>query len=363
MFVMSLPETLTIAEIVQKAKAAGFSTTADAVSQTRRRAKERAAKAAKAAKRTTAKKTAAAPEKAAPETAKKPSVPPPPAEKKTATVAAPETAKRPTMPPPSTDKKTATVAAPEAAKRPTMPPPPAEKKARTVPPPKAEKPSAQTGLSKSDFIRSQPVDLPVAEVVAKAKAAGIKLRDHLVHEVRRADRMRSAAKRASTKKPVPAPKLPAPAAKKPASKKPAPPAKDAKKAAATSPISKSDWIRAQPPSLTAAEVVAKAKGAGIKIEPVLVYKVHGRAKAAKPIEAKAVAKPAAVAPITPKLAAVVAPVAPKLETAPTPAGPGTLAGRTTVEDLLKAVASEIGLRRAIGLLEEQRARVLSVIGG
>jgi hypothetical protein len=43
--------------------------------------------------------------------------------------------------------------------------------------------------------------------------------------------------------------------------------------------------------------------------------------------------------------------------------PNAPAGRTTTEDLLRAVASEIGLRRAIGLLEEQRRQVLNVIGG
>jgi hypothetical protein len=168
----------------------------------------------------------------------------------------------------------------------------------------------------------------------------------LVYEVRALDRRKTAAKKAPVVADVKG--------------KPATATTDTAKTAATSPISKGDWIRAQPASLTAAELVAKAKEAGIKLSSALVYKVHGRAKAAKPIEAKVAAKPAAV---TPKPPAVVAPVAPKLETAPTPAAPAATAGRTTAEDLLKAVASEIGLRRAIGLLEEQRARVLSVIGG
>jgi hypothetical protein len=221
-------------------------------------------------------------------------------------------------------------------------------------------------MSGSEFIRTQPVDMPAAEVIAKAKAAGIGVKSGLVYEVRALERRKTAARKAPVVADVKG--KPATATATPAPKKPA----------ATSPISKSDWIRAQPASLTAAELVAKAKEAGIKMEPVLVYTVRGRAKA-KDVTAKAVAAhseagrtqldlfpaavaPNAVTPITPEPAAVVAPVGPKPEPAPTPV-PNAPAGRTTAEDLLRAVASEIGLRRAIGLLEEQRARVLNVIGG
>jgi hypothetical protein len=45
--------------------------------------------------------------------------------------------------------------------------------------------------------------------------------------------------------------------------------------------SKSDFIRQQPPTMSATEVVAKAKAAGIKFAPMLVYKVRGRAKSKK----------------------------------------------------------------------------------
>src|ERR1700691_1365792 len=44
---------------------------------------------------------------------------------------------------------------------------------------------------------------------------------------------------------------------------------------------KSDFIRQQPSSLSAAEVAAKAKAAGINFAPVLVYKVRGRVKSKK----------------------------------------------------------------------------------
>jgi hypothetical protein len=44
------------------------------------------------------------------------------------------------------------------------------------------------------------------------------------------------------------------------------------------------------------------------------------------------------------------------------AASSTSAARSSVEDLLRAVASEIGLATAIGLLEEQRQHVLRVLG-
>ena len=47
--------------------------------------------------------------------------------------------------------------------------------------------------------------------------------------------------------------------------------------------SKSDFIRSQPATMSASEVVAKAKGMGVKLAPAFVYQVRGRtsAKAAK----------------------------------------------------------------------------------
>jgi hypothetical protein len=225
-FVMSLPESLTAREIVEKAKEAGFITTPNAVSQTRARAKEREAK---AAKKSAPKKTVAAPPKAAPENAKPPTVPPPAPEKKT----------------------------------------------NTVPPPKAD--SAPAAISKSDFVRGQPVDLPGPEVVAKAKAAGIKLSTSLVYEVRRLMRSKEPAKKAAPSKQLASQPAPKPAAKETVAKKPTPRKPAVKKPAAPSAV-------------------------------------------------KAVTSPA------------------------------------SAENLLRSVASEIGLGRAISLLEEQREQVLRVLG-
>jgi hypothetical protein len=43
-------------------------------------------------------------------------------------------------------------------------------------------------------------------------------------------------------------------------------------------LSKSDFVRSQPSTLSGAEVLAKAKEAGIKLTPQLVYKVRSDAK-------------------------------------------------------------------------------------
>src|SRR5271154_6143886 len=100
--------------------------------------------------------------------------------------------------------------------------------------------------------------------------------------------------------------------------------------------SKSDFIRSQPTSVSAAEVVKKGKAQGIKFSPQLVYNVRRGSKATKG-QAK------------------------KVATATTNAAPKSPA--TKAEDLLRAVAAEIGLGRAVELLEADRARVHAVLRG
>ena len=81
-------------------------------------------------------------------------------------------------------------------------------------------------------------------------------------------------------------------------------------------VSKSDFIRQQPPQLSAAEVVDKAKASGLTIDPGLVYNVRGRAKAkrkATKVPAKPVTKVLAK-PVTKGLAKPVT----KVLTKPTP---------------------------------------------
>jgi hypothetical protein len=189
-FILSLSSTLPAAEVVEKAKAAGFATNPENVTQVRSRARSAAAKGTKKA----------APKKAATK------APPAPA-KKTASKAAPPAAK-PT---------------PKPAAKPTPNPESAgspKPLAKTAAPAAAAK--AGSSQSKSEFIRSLPTSVAVNEVVARAKAAGHDLRAHLVYEVRRMDRLRSG----HTQKPAKAVTAP----------KAAPVAVHAKPAAAPKPV-------------------------------------------------------------------------------------------------------------------------------
>jgi hypothetical protein len=102
---------------------------------------------------------------------------------------------------------------------------------------------------------------------------------------------------------------------------------------------KADFVRSADPRLSAKDVVAKAKAAGIALTDTYVYNVRGAAKAAA-----SKAKPAPVK----------APVAHAV------AKSGASAG--SVESLLKAVAAEIGLGRAFEILVGERARVQAVLG-
>jgi hypothetical protein len=177
-------------------------------------------------------------------------------------------------------------------------------------------PKTNAPISKSDFIRQQPASLSAAEVVAKAKAAGIKFAPVLVYKVRgRAKAKRSTAKKAS------AVVTTAPTA---ASTKPA--------------QSKSAFIRSLPSSTPAKEVVKQAKALGMKLTESYIYNVRGAAK--KAAKAKRAAGSPAVSTV---------------------ANGGGSRVSTSAENLLKAVAAEIGLGPAIEILAGERARVAAVI--
>jgi len=180
-----------------------------------------------------------------------------------------------------------------------------------------------------------------------------------------------------------------------------------KKTSNNAPISKSDFIRAQPASLSTAEVVAKGKEAGIKLNRVLVYKVRAKGKPKKAAgakraavsakastSAKHVASKAAFVRGLPasmpakdvvaqakaaglklgvsyvynirgaaKMAAKKKRAAAKSPAVATVASPSGAGVSSRAANLLKAVAAEIGLGPAIEILQGERARVAAVIGG
>jgi hypothetical protein len=230
--------------------------------------------------------------------------------------------------------------------------------------------------SKSDFIRAQPAALSVAEVIAKGKAEGIKFGSSLVYMVRRP------AKKKRKKAAAPATKPTASPSSKP-----------------TSP-SKSAFIRAIPFSVSAKDVVAQGKAAGLKIHVNQVYKVRGRASTtAKKVAAKTPARTKskadfvrARAHLSPKEivedskaegvkfdASYVYRVRAMDKTARKAKRPATrttastiaavngappnakLRTTSSVEDLLRAVAAELGLGRALEILQGERARVRAVL--
>ncbi len=173
--------------------------------------------------------------------------------------------------------------------------------------------------NKSAFIRSQPASLSGPEVVAKGKAAGIKFSSQLVYNVRGGG---SKAKRGAAKK-TPTAKSSAAVAPKAASAK-----------------SKADFVRAHA-DLSPKEIVAAAKAAGLKLGVSYVYNVRGydksKTKKKRATRATAVRRaPAVRRPIT---------------------------TGSKAETLLRAVAAEIGLGRAMEILSAERAMVRAVIGG
>ena len=203
------------------------------------------------------------------------------------------------------------------------------------------------GVSKSEFIRMHP-GLSVAEVVAAGKDQGLSFSTTLVYAVRGETKSppskKGTAKRTSAKT---SDKKTSTIAKTATLKKPG--------------VNKADFVR-QNPSLSANEVAAKAKAGGITLDANYVYKVRGADKAAT--KKKRAAK---------KLAKTATPVVTKKPTAtpkkaastskPPVASNGTRLSGSSVEDLLKAAAAELGLGRALEILAGERARVRAVIGG
>jgi hypothetical protein len=168
--------------------------------------------------------------------------------------------------------------------------------------------------SKSAFIRKQPATLSAAEVVAKAKAAGIKFSPQLVYNVRGGSKaIKGTVKKTTTANTAPAAKSPAK-------------------------MNKADFVRAHA-GLAPKDVVAKAKTEGVKFDTHYVYRVRGYDKTAGKT------KPARA---TPRQAARV---------------PRPITTTSSAETLLKALGAELGLGRAMEILAGERARVRAVMGG
>jgi hypothetical protein len=255
--------------------------------------------------------------------------------------------------------------------------------------------------NKSAFIRSQPPTMTTAEVVRLAKDAGIKVNEHYVSKIR-------SAANAAGKKPSKAP-----TAKKASVTKTAPATKPSASKADT--FSTSEFVLARP-HLSPKEIVEDARDYGMKLTAKHVYNARGYdaarsvdrgkvapknlAVATKPApsttnattmtkaafirshlgssvkEVMAQAKAAGIYLTENHVSAVrsqerakrgqkrVATARPVVQKPVVPVTVTHASGGTSarVEDLLKAAAAELGLGRAIEILQGERARVRAVIG-
>jgi hypothetical protein len=179
----------------------------------------------------------------------------------------------------------------------------------------------KTTVNKSDFIR-QHASLSTAEVIAAGKKAGLKISSSLIYMVR--------GRAAKSKKTV---------AKKTTPSKSAAPTSTS---APTKPTeSKADFVRSRS-HLSPREIVEDAKTAGLQLNVKYIYNVRKAANAAT--------KQKRVVKRTPNAN-------------PTLTNGVRSPASSSAETLLRAVAVEIGLGRAIEILAGERARVRAVIGG
>ncbi|MGD0678677.1 MAG: hypothetical protein ABSC94_24985 [Polyangiaceae bacterium] len=169
-------------------------------------------------------------------------------------------------------------------------------------------PNATKIPNKSEFIRNQPSTLSAAEVVEKAKAEGVTIDPGLVYNIRGRAKSKGRVKKSTP--------------------------------TATKATSKAAFVR-QFPNLSPKDVVLRGKAEGLHFEVGYVYNVRSSVNAAK---TKSSARKTAAKPLR-----------------TTDRRPPT-AGSTGAEDLLRAIAAEIGLGRAVEILTGQRERLRSLIG-
>lgn len=187
-------------------------------------------------------------------------------------------------------------------------------------------PMARPISKTTKFILTLPKSLPAKEVLARAKARGIETSENNVHRVRR---LHAVPTKTPSNSPLPA----------------APKAPVAAKVVAGAPSTKSEFVRRFPLNTPAKQVVESAKAAGIKLDTTYVYKVQSRSKPT----AQAKKLPAKGAAPVPAVKSAVLPIAAK-------------SSGSSADDLLRAVAAELGLGRAVEILQSERARVKAVLG-
>jgi hypothetical protein len=177
-------------------------------------------------------------------------------------------------------------------------------------------------INKSDFIRSQPTTMSPSEVIAKGKSEGLRIGRSLVYMVRGRNKKKS--KMGGAQK--------------------TPPVTDEGAGVVQS---KADLVRSLPQETPMKEIVPGAAAAGTKPPGGHVQEVRRRHKTAGKKRSR---RGAPTKPVSKQATA-------------TNGGSTSAATTSRAEDLLKAVAAELGLGRAMEILAGERARVRNVIGG
>jgi hypothetical protein len=176
----------------------------------------------------------------------------------------------------------------------------------------------KTTPNKSNFIRQQPATLSAADVIAAGKKVGLKISSSLVYMVRgRVTKPKKAVDKKTT-------------------------ATKTTMSSSKAPItSKADFVRSRS-HLSPKEIVEDAKAGGLKLDVGYVYNVRGADKAKTKVTKLAARR---------STERTASPVARPITTP------------SKAEDLLRAVAAEVGLGRAIELLLRERAKVHSILRG
>ena len=197
-----------------------------------------------------------------------------------------------------------------ATKKPTVKKP----AAKTAPAPKVAAPAGpgRKPGKIAQFVLAQDARVSAPEIVKLAKAAGIDVTAHRVHNIRwraqQKGKAKAAAKAVQTAKTV---KVKAKPTKVAPPKAKAPPAKAAKRA---KPATKAAYVLSFPPATPAADIVAAGKAKGIKLSTAHVYAIRTAAKAkakkGKGASAPVKVKPAKVQPAARRAAPRPAPSAP-----------------------------------------------------
>jgi hypothetical protein len=193
------------------------------------------------------------------------------------------------------------------------------------------------------FIRSLPAGLPISEVIARVKAEGLESTNQNIDRIWKMSTSTAVQQTAVAKEVSGSTSPEAPAA----------------------PQTASDFIR-QHPDLSTADVIAAGKAGGLNFTSSLVYAVRGK------MAGKGKVKKATPRRATPSKAPVSKPVVTRAAIPSTPSKPEAAipvdvttpaSSSSGLEELLRAIAAELGLGRAVEILAGERERVRGMIGG